>query len=65
MKSEELNKIADAYFEVLINDQQEVDDILKEAKINIAELDKQTDILIKKLKREIIIKLNKKKQKRR
>lgn len=61
--NEIIEKITDAYFEVLINDEKEVEEILKEAKINFAEFDNGTDSLISKLNRDIQIKANNEKNK--
>lgn len=57
-----INKITEAYFEVLINDAEEVETILKEANIDIPDLDIKTNLLINKLNRDVTIKLNTEKQ---
>lgn len=57
-----INKITEAYFEVLINDAEEYETILKEANIDIPDLDLKTNLLINKLNRDVTIKLNTEKQ---
>jgi len=55
-----LNNLSDLYFEVLLNDKEELNEFLKEEKLNIHELDRETDELINKLKRNALILINKK-----